>query len=53
MSGRISSSGLAGVRVTSEEADAILFELANKDDDDKKTWSRTFVEKCLSKVRST
>jgi hypothetical protein len=50
---RESAAGLAGVRVTAEEADAILFELANNDDDAKKTWSRTFVEKFLSKVRSS
>ncbi len=45
-------SGLAGVKVSSEEADAILQELANHDDDAKKTWSRIFVEQFLSKVRS-
>jgi hypothetical protein len=45
-------SGLAGVKVSSEEADAILQELANHDDDAKKTWSRVFVEQFLSKVRS-
>ena len=42
--------GLTGVRVTAEEADAILQELANKDDTSKKTWSRLFVERYLSKV---
>jgi hypothetical protein len=47
-----SKSGLAGVRVSSEEADAILQELANHDDDAKKTWSRIFVEQFLSKVRN-
>lgn len=46
-----SSSGqlLGGVRVSSEEADAILQQLANHDDDSKKTWSRLVVEKYLSK----
>jgi len=44
--------GLAGVRVSQEEADAILQELANQDSEANKTWSRIFVEKFLSKVRN-
>jgi hypothetical protein len=43
---------LAGISVSKEEADAILQELANEDDDSHKTWSRLFVEKYLMKVRS-
>ena len=42
---------LTGVKISSEEADAILQQLATHDDDNKKTWSRLFVEKHLSKVR--
>lgn len=42
---------LGGERISSEEADAILQELANHDDDAKKTWSRLFVENYLSNVR--
>lgn len=45
-----SSNILSGARVTSDEADAILQELANQDDDSKKTWSRLFVDNYLSKV---
>jgi hypothetical protein len=45
-----SGHGLGGVRVTKEEADTILQELANQDDDSKKTWSRLVVENRLSKV---
>ena len=41
---------LAGVKLSSQEADAILQELANHDENSKKTWSRLFVEKYLSKV---
>ena len=43
--------GLGGVRVTKEEAENILQELAKKDDDIRKTWSRIVVDKYLSKVR--
>jgi hypothetical protein len=43
--------GLTGVKVSGAEADAILQELAQKDEDAKKTWSRIFVENFLSKVR--
>ena len=43
--------GLGGVRVTKEEADTILQELAKNDDDTRKTWSRIVVDKYLSKVR--
>ena len=42
--------GLAGVRVSGAEADAILMELAEKDEDAQKTWSRVFFENVLSKV---
>ena len=42
--------GLAGVRVSGAEADAILMELAEKDEDAQKTWSRMFFENVLSKV---
>ena len=46
-----SGNGLGGVRVTKEEADTILQELAKNDDDTRKTWSRIVVDKYLSKVR--
>ena len=41
---------LQGVDVTAEEADAILQQLADKDTDNKKTWSRVFVERFLLDV---
>lgn len=41
---------LAGVRVASEVADAILQDLANQDEDNEKTYSRQIVEKYLMKV---
>lgn len=44
------AAALGGVRVTEEEADAILQDLANNDDNSKKTWSRLFVENTLQKV---
>eukprot|EP00934_Nitzschia_sp_Nitz4_P003042 Nitzschia sp. Nitz4//scaffold174_size87051//32646//36062//NITZ4_005106-RA/size87051-snap-gene-0.111-mRNA-1//-1//CDS//3329538863//3032//frame0 len=40
---------LAGVTITDEETDAILQQLANEDDDARKTWSRLLVENYLSK----
>ena len=48
--GGSSRTGLTGVRVSGAEADAILQELANTDDYNKKTWSRMVVESFLSKV---
>jgi hypothetical protein len=41
---------LRGVSVTAGEADAILQQLADKDADNKKTWSRVFVERYLLDV---
>ena len=47
-----STRGLTGVQVSEAEADAILEQLANTDENSKKTWSRLFVEKYLSNVSS-
>ena len=44
------SRALSGVSVTAAEADAILQQLADKDKDNKKTWSRVFVERYLLDV---
>lgn len=48
-----SRANLHGVDVTAEEADAILQQLADKDADNKKTWSRVFVERFLLDVSYT
>ncbi|KAG7353426.1 hypothetical protein IV203_002781 [Nitzschia inconspicua] len=39
--------GLVGANLSEEEANAILQQLADKDKDNKKTWSRVFVERYL------
>lgn len=42
--------GLIGEKLSKEEVDAVLQQLCEKDQDDKKTWSRVFVERFLLNV---